>query len=98
MARWRDRAHGDDVSEERREQHARIASALHDAEHAVGARQRLSLPAPPVSSLHTIRLSSLCSAPKCLLSRASNREIPRNDSTVHQSLDRITQRKSQSET
>ncbi|WP_396615423.1 hypothetical protein ACHZ97_14160 [Lysobacter soli] len=98
MARWRDRAHGDDVSEERREQHARIASALHDAEHPVGARQRLCLSAPPVSSLHTIRLSSLCNAPQCLLSRAPNHEIPRNDCTPHESLDEITQRKSQSET
>ncbi|MDG2518891.1 hypothetical protein [Lysobacter soli] len=65
---------------------------------ALVARQRLSLPAPPVSSLHTIRLSSLCDAPKCVLSRASNLEIPRNDCTSHESLDEITQRKSQSET
>jgi len=53
---------------------------------ALVARQGLNLSAPSVSSLHTIRLSSLRDAPKCLLSRASNREIPRNDSTVHQSL------------
>ncbi|MET3931141.1 hypothetical protein ABIE51_003028 [Lysobacter sp. OAE881] len=86
------------LPKDRREQHARIASALHDAKRRARRAAASQPVAPSVSSLHTIRLSSLRDAPKCLLSRASNPEISRNECTSRESLDQITQRKSQSET